>query len=229
VEGDTNCRENEKKPAETKTVSSFWLMETEVTVKAYEACAAAGACDAQVKDVDIESTHTCNWKNGRSTHPMNCVNWSDAGAFCRWAGGRLPSAVEWEYAAKSGRAVIYPWGNEAVGPTRANYCDKNCPAALDAAAQEQWKRNGWVDERANDGYAGTAPVGSYAAGTSPWGLKDMAGNVSEWTGTDHDAANKELRGGGWHLTPVYLRASVLDWLGPTSRDGIIGFRCAQSP
>jgi formylglycine-generating enzyme required for sulfatase activity len=169
---DTQC-EADKQSGRRESVDGFWMMQTEVTVAAYKKCVAAGACPADQLEGDSPEK-TCNAPNGRTTHPMNCVNHDAAKAFCAYAGGRLPSAIEWEYAAKSGGSRIYPWGDSGVTARRANFCDRNCPRALNEAQQKQWRDNGWVTMTEDDGWAATAPVGSFAAGDSAWGLKDMS-------------------------------------------------------
>jgi formylglycine-generating enzyme required for sulfatase activity len=171
------------------------MMQTEVTVAAYKVCVAAGACPADELTQDTPQA-TCNAPHGRSTHPMNCVSHASAHAFCAWAGGRLPTAVEWEYAAKSGQSRVYPWGDGPVTGRQANFCDRNCPRALNEAQQKQWRDNGWVAMSEDDGWAATAPPGSFAAGDSAWQLKDMAGNVWEWTSSNYHSDKMELRGGG---------------------------------
>jgi formylglycine-generating enzyme required for sulfatase activity len=100
----------------------------------------------------------------RPEHPVVHVAFEDAEAYAEWAGGRLPTEAEWEYAARGGLdAARYTWGDEPEGPDarRANYWHGEFP----------WK--------ASPGYGGTAPVGSFPA--NGYGLFDMAGNVWEWT------------------------------------------------
>jgi formylglycine-generating enzyme required for sulfatase activity len=207
------------------SVQGFWMMQTETTVAAYKTCADADVCPSDQLEVDTP-TKTCNGANGRLAHPMNCVDWSSATAFCRFVGGRLPTAVEWEYAAKSGSSRVYPWGDDAVTGRRANFCDANCATALQAADKEKWQKNGWINFGEDDGWAGTAPVGSMPGGETVHGLKDMAGNVSEWTASDYGSSSKEMRGGSWHNDPSYLRASSRSWNEPAKRNDNIGFRCA---
>jgi formylglycine-generating enzyme required for sulfatase activity len=101
----------------------------------------------------------------RMDHPVVQIAWEDAYAYCEWAGKRLPTEAEWEWAARGGLAnAIYPWGNEPVetGDPKANFFQGQFP----------------FKDMVLDGYPGTAPVRSFSA--NGYGLYDMAGNVWEW-------------------------------------------------
>ncbi len=210
-------------PQHEVTLSPYWLDKTEVTNAMYAACVAAGVCAASSYAND-------NDYNG-AAYPVVGVSWNDADAYCAWAGGQLPTEAQWEYAARGDDGRLYPWGNQFDGAL-ANFCDSNCTLSH-------------RDPNVNDGYALTAPVGSYAPGGDSWiGAADMAGNVWEWVDdwyaayentpqTDpsgpESADYKVLRGGSWHDDPRYLRAADRVYYSPTNRDVVIGFRCVVPP
>lgn len=201
ADGDTECGEDEKPPQQV-SVSAFMLGKTEVTAAAYEKCVDAGACIPAFTDAENPGLlGRCNYP-ARHDHPINCVDWEQSVAFCAWIGGRLPTAEEWEYAAKGGENRIYPWGNDPPTAALANFKS-----------------------------AATLAVGRHPAGASKWGLLDMAGNVEEWTATDYDSSAlrsmKELRGGSWDLWAKAVRASNHNGIEPTVWKSGIGFRCAQ--
>ena len=102
--------------------------------------------------------------------PVVGVNQADAVAFCEWVGKRLPTADEWEFAARGSDRRTYPWGNEPPDGTQCNYADK-----------ESGRK--WADTEHSDGYSGLAPVGSFPLGATPEDLLDMSGNAREWTST----------------------------------------------
>jgi len=209
---DADCSDDER-PGRPATVSSMWLGRTEATVDAYRRCVNAGKCALP------NTGGACNWGvAGREHHPINCVDWASATAFCSYVGGRLPTAEEWEYAAKGGESRIYPWGNQEVSDQRANFADlqykKRYPRGLDVPGQD----DGWIE---------TAPVGTYPAGATKQGLLDMAGNVVEWTASEYISGEREARGGGWatESRSRRLRASYRTGRPPSFWHATFGFRC----
>ena len=218
--------ENQKPPV---TINPTWILLTDVTVNAYSKCALARRCPPDPESRD-EKVPRCAWKNGLLSHPMNCVTWTEATQFCRWIGGRLPTATEWEYAATSGEpGKLYPWGETVPDAKHANYCDVNCPKALgtDGKNLVDWEKRGLIDRTQDDGWAATSPVGNYPAGATAWGLLDMAGNVWQWTSSEEGDGKHEVRGGSWDNAANSLRISNrLAW--PDKPDAGMGFRCVKN-
>ena len=134
----------------------------------------------------------------RSSHPINCVDWNQATAFCAWGGGRLPTEEEWYAEASNRSRRQHPWGTEEVS------CDY-------AIWRERSRTNGC-------GKNSTWPVCSKPRGNSASGLCDMSGNVSEWTSTTYGSGGRVLRGGSWSDgNPDFLRAGNRYWYAPSHR------------
>jgi formylglycine-generating enzyme required for sulfatase activity len=239
----------EERPQHEVTLAGYCIDKREVTVKQYDACAAAKGCpaasrtvrlaDGTAEDVLKQRSLLCNGDD-RPDHPINCVDWTQAVAYCRWAGKRLPTEAEWEYAARGADGRGYPWGNEPPSARRLNACGTECVA--------MWARvfNARSEQKmyeASDGWETTAPVGSFPAGASPFGVLDMAGNVEEWTADWHAAYSREaatnprgvqigsirvLRGSGWGGDVAdESRAAFRSSNEPNYRLSWVGFRCAR--
>jgi formylglycine-generating enzyme required for sulfatase activity len=187
----------------TITVAPFALDVTEVTVAAYTGCVSTGKCSAQ----GLSCSGFANYgKADRATHPINCVDWVQASAYCASVGKRLPTEEEWEWAARGAeRGTTYPWGNHAP--------------------REQLCWNGRGSDRQ---WYYSCSVGAYPTGDSPHGVHDLSGNVSEWT-SYADGERRVYRGGGWaNANPAVFAASYRFVVGRTHKDDDIGLRCAKS-
>jgi hypothetical protein len=186
-------------------VGTFSIDVTEVTVGAYAACVRAGNCSAP------DSYAACNWgKSDRGNHPVNCVDWNQAKAFCGWAQKRLPTELEWQRAAESAQGRTYPWGEAAP------------------AGQLCWDGEGSSLGKRNR--QSTCAVGSFPAGDSGQGVNDLSGNVWEWTESCHDpgCSARIFRGGGWgDDAPVNVRAVSRSRSVHSDRTSDLGFRCAR--
>jgi sulfatase modifying factor 1 len=176
-------------------------------VAQYKACVTAGPCRLGYVAYErlVSSFPGCNDDSDRSSdHPMNCVDWNGANAFCGWIGARLPTEDEWH--AEASARGRYPWGDVAASCGRAVMADGG-PGC---------------------GRKSTWPVCSKALGNSVSGLCDMSGNVWEWTSTQ-DGAGRVLRGGGWSGDrQVALSAAGRYTFAPVAWDDNIGFRCARA-
>jgi formylglycine-generating enzyme len=175
-------------------------------------------------------------------HPVACINWNDAQAYAEWLSRktrkkyRLPTEAEWEYAARGNTITARYWGdNPNDASAYANSADNTAQAQIQGATS-------WSVHDCTDGFAYTAPVGSFKA--NAFGLKDMLGNVWEWTRDSyHDSYNdaptdgsawqgdnkkRELRGGSWNNSPWDVRAAIRYKSDPGLRFSSFGFRLARS-
>ena len=172
IEGD-----NDEEPVHRVALDAFWLDRTEVTNAQFVMFLndqgnqrEDDATWLNLVDDDCLIEHSGGGfrpRNGYAEHPVSEIFWYGAAAYCEWAGGRLPTEAEWEYAARGPQERVYPWGDVFTGKL-LNFCDLSCPA-------------NWAEESVDDGFELTAPLGSYLEGASWVGTVDLAGNVWEWT------------------------------------------------
>ncbi len=219
-------------PPHEVTLSAFDLDRTEVTVDAYARCVAVGKCEPP-------GFAAGDPRFDNPVFPVTSVRWEDATAYCSFAGGRLPTEAEWEFAARGPHGRLFPWGME-YNPHLANHG----AFAMDPTD-------------ATDGYLGLAPVGSFPDGATPLGIMDLAGNAAEFvsdllepqdeaTGNGYPSASQVnpkgpktgiyhvVRGGSYVLGAPWMRAASRGARGslyeaPAARSPTIGFRCAANP
>ena len=176
----------------------------------------------------------CSWLNPgfsqTDNHPVTCVSWDDAVAFCKWLSRKigenitLPTEAQWEYACRAGSTTAYFWGNALKGD-KAN-CDGNYPCGTTTKGKYLRK---------------TTPVGSYDS--NAWGLYDMHGNVWEWCAdywkeeypsgsvTDptgpSNGSYRVFRGGSWYNSARHCRSASRRSIEPDGRSDALGFRCVK--
>jgi formylglycine-generating enzyme required for sulfatase activity len=222
----------DEQPVHTVYVDGFWIDKTEMTNEQFAAFLnekgnqeEGGAMWLNVNSEDclIEQVGgKYQPKSGYANHPVVGVTWYGAARYCEWAGARLPTEAEWEYAARGPEGRGFPWGDE--------FDCKLC--------------NSWGGDC--DGYDRTAPVGSFPAGASWCGALDMLGNVWEWVADWYDAgyyANspprnptgpssgmyRVQRGGSWYsgahtqTSPRWYRGYDI----PNLSYNYLDFRCAS--
>lgn len=202
-------------------VSTFEIDRTETTVESYRRCVSSGACAPP-------AFPTGDSRYDRPRFPVTHVRWEDAGDYCRWIGGRLPTEAEWELAARGSKGRAFPWGQLYNGHL-ANH------GALATDSTD-----------GSDGFVGLAPVGSFPDGKTEAGLLDMAGNASEWVFDFYDRDEEGfgyprgkqvdpkgpsfgpyghvVRGGSYRDPAFLLRTAARRASPEATRE--IGFRCA---
>lgn len=214
--------DSDEKPARKVKLGNYYIYKYEVT-------------NAQFNRFTQETGYKADgeWKllysNFSANHPVSEVSYTDAAAYAKWAGGRLPTEAEWEKAARGTDGRIYPWGNQ----WNAEFCNNR---------EMKDKREDVAKlEKFNGIWFGTLPVGSYPDGKSPYGVMDMAGSVSEWcldwygenyykeNVTDNpkgpsDGEERVLRGGSFYDKREQMRCSSRDDDDPEKWCNLYGFR-----
>ncbi|MFM7582118.1 MAG: formylglycine-generating enzyme family protein [Caldilinea sp.] len=211
-----SCQDDEL-PLHTVTLNAYSIDKYEVTNARYQTCVDAGACEPPQEAGSY--TRDAYFGNPEfADYPVIQVTWHQANAFCTWVGARLPTEAEWEKAARGTDGRIYPWGDQPPTQELANF-----------------------DRNVGD----TAPVGSYPAGASPYGVMDMAGNVWEWVSDWYDSdyysqspsenpqgpaagRSRVLRGGSWGSYGDFVRSANRYDDSPDYWYISLGFRCVRS-
>jgi len=196
----------EELPKRNVFVASFYIDHHEVTNKEYARfIKATGYGPPQ------------NWTGGmydagKSDYPVLFVSQKDAMEYANWAGKRLPTEKEWEKAARGSFGLVFPWGNE-FDPYKAATADSDLRLILGALCEINSANR--VELAPGD--------------VSPFGVRDMGGNVREWTATtDPDSASKAVvKGASWVDLSITARAAHREYIPTGSRSHIIGFRCVK--
>jgi formylglycine-generating enzyme required for sulfatase activity len=219
--------DSDEQPVHAVARDGFWIDRTEVTNARFAAFlnergnqAEGGATWLELEDEDclIEQVGgEFQPKSGYADHPVVEVSWYGAAAYCGWAGARLPTEAEWEYAARGPDGYVYPWGDGAPTCELAQF--RGCSGS-------------------------TVPVGSLPEGASWCGALDMAGNVWEWVADWYErypsgrqmnpvgppsGERRVLRGGSWDSGQRIVRAANRDHFAPDNRLIFVGFRCVGLP
>ena len=238
-------------PSHKVEVKSFCLDRREVTVAEFHRCSDPGECKraflkshwadpTDEPEVEMAAfSSLCNeGREGVNDHPINCVTWAQADAFCRFRGARLPTEVEWERAARGGDGRPFPWGEQPPGFERLNACGSECLA---------WFRRSKIGLdagmfNASDAHVETSAVGSFPQGRGKGDIDDLAGNVAEWTADPFVAypggtlsalvpeGSRVVRGASIHgtsvaeVSPAFRRPVPETW-----HPHDVGFRCAAEP
>jgi formylglycine-generating enzyme required for sulfatase activity len=213
-------------PVHAVSVSTFEITRTEITVEQYRVCVVDEACEPPTVD-----DQRGNWGvAGRAKYAVNYVTWEQAGAFCEWAGGRLPSEAEWEYAARSaGQELTYPWGEDEPS------CDY-CVMALGETM-------GGVGYEMGCGEGTSLLPCAKSAGNTDHGLCDMSGGMFEWvadswhadyTGAPTDGSAWEepfdyhvIRGASYQSVASNRKLATTGRDASDYYDPDLGFRCAR--
>ncbi len=183
-------------------LDDFWIDQTEVTNRMYEACRLSGACPPVIKSSYTRQVYSRDPQY--ADFPMMYTYWDEVNAYCKWVGGRLPTFAEWKMAATGTDGRFFPWGNDPPSTSLMNY--------------------------SQSGIGDSVAVGSYPEGMSPYGALDLLGNVSEWLGDciTPDGHNEELC--GWYIGGNAVDETFIDLFFPSyggAGSSGQGFRCVM--
>lgn len=207
------------RPARRVSLPAFWIDTGEVTNTRYKRFIDATGHKVPWSPDPAVQPYAWDWQlrmypSGKANDPVALVSWEDAKAFCTWAGKTLPSEAQWEKAARGLKGNLYPWGNA------------------------------WLPGKANtfeSGARGTAASGAFEGDVSEFGVRDLAGNVSEWVEEwfapypgnpiiSYEARDtyKVLRGGSWDYFKSIATGYHRQYALPHSQMAAIGFRCVKA-
>ena len=213
-------------------LSRYAIDVLEVSVQDYQQCVAQGACIPSGPDDEGHEQCNTNFPD-RGDHPINCVDWSQALAYCEFRGFTLPTEAQWEKAARGPDVFLYPWGDEPY-PSCEN-------SIVDGPLEDE------ATKGPGCGRGSTWPGGSREQDLSGYGIKDMAGNLSEWTWDWYDReyymmsperdprgpessksvfGERTVRGGQWQFGGTH--SSIRYRRDPKYRSVALGFRCAKN-
>jgi formylglycine-generating enzyme required for sulfatase activity len=236
AEDDPFAKDDEK-PQHKVYLDAYWIDRAEVTNVNFGKCIAAGVCHPKQYDKTATTFIPYPIHPDYQDYPALLYEFEPAADYCQWAGRQLPTEAQWEKAARGTQALLYPWGNDLLDCTRANYYACNIITNDDSTAP----RCGYSK------YCKTTQVGDYLTGASPYGALNMAGNVWEWVADWYqpdyyanspknnpsgptDGDHRVIRGGGAKSLSQELRTTNRASGAPEHfMDGQMGFRCAMNP
>ena len=234
-------RGSDNNPSHQVHLDAFYISKHEITNRQWKAFIEEQPAwrKGAVPSEYAHAWYMLRWKDGsypegEADRPVANVNWFAANAYCKWAGGRLPTEAEWEKAARGTDGRIYPWGkgwDHSKCNSVSRWAGKDIPVGAFAK---------WYDGGGKRVAVASMAVGSFPAGASPYGVLDLAGNVREWTlsifkaypyvATDgrEDTSETNLRrvarGGCFDATGYHCRAVVRGNPEPIACCDQVGFR-----
>ena len=215
-------------------LSPYAIDRFEVSMAKYSECVEAEVCTPAVATFDKYALHCTYGQQEKSQHPINCVSWRQATAYCQWAGKALPTEAQWEKAARGPDSLLYPWGDSP---------ELSCQQAVVAFGPDE--------EQTGCGQGGPWEISSRPTDTSVYGVHDLMGNVHEWTsdvfsfdyyeqsperdpmgaGLEQEELNgRSVRGlhFRWDVTRIEVNIAVRSSNAAGAAFDFIGFRCAYN-